>query len=503
MTKKNKKKRWIVFLIIAILLVAGYFGMKNLGSKSTLLLNYTVEDVTKQDMETTVRGSGVVESQNKLDVYSPANIVIEEVYVEDGDEISVGDPIAKIDKDAYLDGEKVILDSISQIDDTIDSMYSTKGSTGIYSNVKATVKIVNVVEDDSIEAVMNKYDSLMVLSVDNNMRIELTVEDADAFEAGDSVFVQIDDDKVEATVTDTDKFESEIKIVFKDDKYEVGQTVDVLDENDKKIGSGDTMINVPMYVQGDAGIARYVYVKANDTVSQGTKLVSVKENGASGQLIELTEQKENLNTQLDELKQGLKDIGLGSDYVLYANGEGIVDGLIITPYMTIAEGIKMLTIQRTHPLEMNVPIDEQDISKVELGQMVELKFEALSGEKYEGEVTRINSLGQSINGVTNYIITVTINETGNILIGMSGNAKILTEKKENVITIPLEAVQLIDDEYYVILGEDANIKTVADHKIITGLNDGAYIEVVEGLNEGDTIAVPKDKGVDFRMGPGK
>ena len=94
-------------------------------------------------------------------------------------------------------------------------------------------------------------------------------------------------------------------------------------------------------------------------------------------------------------------------------------------------------------------------------------------------------------------------ETGDILIGMSGNIKIMTEEKKDVITVPVEAVQLIDDEYYVILGADANIKTVADHKIETGINDGAFIEVIEGLSEGDMIAVPLEEGVDFGFGPGR
>ena len=40
------------------------------------------------------------------------------------------------------------------------------------------------------------------------------------------------------------------------------------------------------------------------------------------------------------------------------------------------------------------------------------------------------------------------------------------------------------------MGDDANIKTIADRKIETGINDGAYIEVIEGLTDGDTVAIP-------------
>lgn len=505
MTKKNKEKRnKSLIIIIVIVVVLGTIGVLSVRkSASSIIDDYDVVEVTRQDMKTTVRGSGVVESRNKLDVYSPANIIISQVYVENGDEISIGDAIAKIDKDAYLDAEKAITDSISQIDTSINSMYSSKGSTSIYSSVKGTVKLVYIAQEDMVEAVMNKNDSLIVISADNNMKIELVVEDTDGYEEGDKVSVKIDDDEADATITEIDFFESTLKIIFEDNEYEVGQEVDVLDADSNKIGSAPIQINVPVYVVGDAGVARYVYVEANQAVSTGTKLISIKDNGASGNLISLTEQKENLQRQMDEMKQELKAIGLAEDYIIYSQGEGIVDEMMLTPYMAVAEGMKMFVLQSTHPLMMHISIDELDIAQVELGQMVELKFEALAGDKYDGEITRINSLGESINGVTSYTIEVIIIETGDILIGMSGNAKILTEEKKDVLTIPVEAVQLIDDEYYVIMGEDANIITVADHKITTGLNDGAYIEVIEGLTDGDTVAVPQEKELEIIMGPGR
>lgn len=505
MAKKNKGKGRIIFIVILIIaaVIVGFMFYSKSKIDTMLIDSYTTTEVLRQDMQTTVRGSGVVEAQNKLDVYSPMNIVISEVYAENGDEIVIGDAIAKIDKDTFLDAEKTLKDSIEQVDLQINSMYSSKGSTGIYSSVKGVVKIVYPQKDDFVEAVMNEYNALAVISADDNMRLELKVDDTDVYTQGSSVFVEIEDKKIEATITEIDALESMLKIVFEDLAYEVGTQVKVYDAHDTEIGSAQMKINVPVYVTGDAGVIHYIWVEAESSVSTGTKLFSLKDNDASGDLIDLTEQKEDLQEQLDDFRQGLVDIGLGEDYILYATQEGIMDGLILTPYMTVAEGMKMFTLQSTHPLMMEIDIDELDIAQVKVGQAAEIKFEALTGVTYQGEITKINALGQSVNGVTNYQVTVIINETGNILIGMSGNANILTDAKENVLTIPVEAVQLIDDEYYVIMGEDVNLVTVADHKIETGLNDGAYIEVVEGLSEGDTVAIPMEEGLDIRFGPGR
>jgi len=505
MAKKNKGKSRVALIIILIIaaVIVGFVLFGGAQNGNVVAGNYTTTEVLRQDMETTVRGSGVVEAQNKLDAYAPSIIAISEVYAENGDEIAVGDAIAKVDKDAYLDAETALEDSIAQIDASIDSMYSSKGSTGIYSSVKGIVKIVYVEPGDFVEAAMNEYSALAVISADDNMRLEMAVDDTSAFVEGDKVFVEIDEDKVEATITEIDVFESTLKIVFEDLAYEVGAKVKVYDENDAEIGSAEMTINVPVYINGDAGVVNYVWVKAETSVSNGTKLFSLKDNDASGNLIDLTEQKEDLQEQLDDLRQGLVDMGLGEDYIIYAMVAGIMDELTLTPYMTVAEGMKMFTLQSTHPLMMEVDIDELDIAQVKVGQVAEVKFEALAGETYEGEITKINALGQSVNGVTNYQVTVIINEPGDILIGMSGNANILTDKKENVLTIPVEAVQLIDDDYYVIMGADANIITVADHMIETGLNDGAYIEVIEGLTDGDIVAIPMEEELDVGFGPGR
>lgn len=491
MAKKSKKKRIILIVILIIVAIVVLLAVRSIKVASEMLQQgYTVVEVERQDMQTTVRGSGVIESQNKVEIYAPANFIIAEVFVENGDLVNIGDPIARIDADSYLDTENAIQDSITQIDQNISSMYSTAGDKAIYSTLKGTVKKVYAESNNYVEALVNEHGSLIVISADNNMRVELAVEDASIYKAGELVLVNIDEEAVEAHIVEVNQNESSLKIIFSDNKCEAGKTVSVLDEAGNEIGSAPMLINVPVYVSGNAGIVNYVYVNENDAVSRGTKLLSLKENEVSGSLIELTEEKAQLEGDLENLREGMKEIGLGSEYIIYSTAEGIVDELAIGPYTTVAEGMKMLDVQSTQPLMMYVQIDELDISKIKQGQEVELKFEALPGETYKGEITKINSLGQSVNGVTNYTIKVTLEETGNVLIGMSGNASILTEEKKNVLTVPVEAVQLIDDEYYVIMGEDANIKTIADRKIETGINDGAYIEVIEGLTDGDTVAIP-------------
>ena len=67
---------------------------------------------------------------------------------------------------------------------------------------------------------------------------------------------------------------------------------------------------------------------------------------------------------------------------------------------------------------------------------------------------------------------------------------------ENVLVIPIEAIQVINGEKYVVFEQDIDTSldyTPATHKIETGVTDGVNIEVTAGLSEGDRVAVPQVK----------
>jgi len=73
---------------------------------------------------------------------------------------------------------------------------------------------------------------------------------------------------------------------------------------------------------------------------------------------------------------------------------------------------------------------------------------------------------------------------------------IISERAENVLTIPAEAIQIINGDKYVVLESDLSAgqdTVVATHKVTTGITDGVMIEITSGLSEGDRVAVPQIK----------
>ena len=70
---------------------------------------------------------------------------------------------------------------------------------------------------------------------------------------------------------------------------------------------------------------------------------------------------------------------------------------------------------------------------------------------------------------------------------MSATATIYIEKKENVLTIPVEAIQTLDGSDVVYTGSEPDGTLTGPVKVTTGLSDGKTAEVTDGLKEGQDI----------------
>ena len=82
--------------------------------------------------------------------------------------------------------------------------------------------------------------------------------------------------------------------------------------------------------------------------------------------------------------------------------------------------------------------------------------------------------------------------------GMTGTADILLEQAKNVIGIPVNAVSTKGNESYVTIQKSDG--TEEEITVTTGIKNDAYIEIREGLSEGDTVVVPVTEDDSSRNG---
>lgn len=136
---------------------------------------------------------------------------------------------------------------------------------------------------------------------------------------------------------------------------------------------------------------------------------------------------------------------------------------------------------------LSVSVDELDINSVELGQKAVVTFDAIEDQEFEGEVTKIGNTASVSGGVAKYTITITIPEDDKMKQGMNASATITTEDREDVLTLPMNALQEKGNRTFVYTEKDDDGNLFGETEVTTGLSDGSTVEITDGLEEGTTV----------------
>lgn len=100
----------------------------------------------------------------------------------------------------------------------------------------------------------------------------------------------------------------------------------------------------------------------------------------------------------------------------------------------------MAVIYDLSAMTLSMSVDELDVGSVKAGQTVEITADAVEGETFTGTVTNVSLEGSYSNGVTNYPVTVTLEETGDLLPGMNVDATIILDSAQDALCIPAGAL---------------------------------------------------------------
>ena len=208
--------------------------------------------------------------------------------------------------------------------------------------------------------------------------------------------------------------------------------------------------------------------------------------------------------QIKEFKVAKGDL-VEKDDVLYktSRGENIkspIAGEILEVFIEedeqLVPGTKIIEIVDYNELQLKVKVDEYDLKAIQKDLVANITINSLNKD-VEGIVTDISKEGVYMNGVTFFDTTLSIANEGDILVGMSAEAKILNEKVENVAILPMTAIKFYDDNSpYVNIKSD---KVVEEKEVELGITNGINVEVKSGVTTGDKVFIPRSMTI--RFGP--
>lgn len=150
--------------------------------------------------------------------------------------------------------------------------------------------------------------------------------------------------------------------------------------------------------------------------------------------------------------------------------------------------VTAFTISSSETMVLAVNVDELDINSVSEGQQAEITLDALEDETFTGTVTKVGGSASSSNsGVAKYTVEVESPGDERMKEGMNASAIITIEKRENVVTIPVNALQERGTKVFVYTQADSEGNLAGEQEVTTGLSDGSTVEITEGLSEGDKV----------------
>jgi macrolide-specific efflux system membrane fusion protein len=147
-----------------------------------------------------------------------------------------------------------------------------------------------------------------------------------------------------------------------------------------------------------------------------------------------------------------------------------------------------VTIIDLDRLELWAYVDETDIGRVEVGQGAVFTVDTYPENEFSGKVLSIYPNAVIQNTVVNYIAIVQIGDRqGKILRPeMTTNVSILIDTRENVLAVPRRAIVRDRGKYLVRVQANGQIE---EREVRVGWRDDAFTEILEGLDEGETVVI--------------
>ncbi len=533
----KKKRKWVkrlVILVVAAALIIFVLSRCMSSGVQSVSGAYLPAQATTEDLTVAVTGPGTIKPN---DSYKATTLIKGEILsapFEEGDTVSKDDILFTIDasdvenaiKQARTGVEQAQL-SVQSAQLNYDSLVRTRNDNTQDRQVKANANgVVTKVYVDPGDTIAAGTPIADILDRDN-MKLEVPFHSVNAagFYVGQSAAVTVAGtaETLYGTITE----------IAATDSVGLGGTlvrnVTITVQNpgalsDTSTGSaavGEVTSSASgsfQYGERKQLVAKYsgeletLTLNEGDRVYDGQQVGEFKETQMQDQIdaasIQLSNARLALRNAQDSLARTQDSL---EDYTITSPIEGTVieknykEGDNYDPSTASSSGASafMAVIYDMSRLTFDINVSEMDVVKVKVGQKVTFTADALDSQSFTGVVEKVNINGTTQNGNTSYPVTVTVDGNGSeladqgLLPGMSVSASIIVEEVGSVLCIPVDAVQRGEAPYVLVPGagaldESGNLAdfTKLERREVTlGRNNDEFIEILSGLEEGETVFI--------------
>lgn len=507
-TPPKKRKKWLKILIALVVVVAAIFFLlirPMMGAGQQIVANLYLSSVAQmQDMTVTVDSTGTV---TPIDSYTVSGMVTGDVLeapFEEGDWVEKGDLLFRIDpgnaETALQQAQLSVRQAQLSYDQAAEGLKPKTNFSGVIQELH--IKKGDIVTAGSPIATISDT-SVMTLTLPflSTDAAQITVgQPAVVTLAGtlETLSGTVESISTADQVSTNGALIRQVKIQVSNPGALTEQTqatakVGMLACADS--GTFEAYTNQTVTATGSGEVVSLA-VSEGSWVEAGTVLATLGGTTANTTL-------ENASIALEQAQLSVQNaMDALENYTITAPISGTViekkfkaGDTIDSNQLSAADGA-LAVLYDMSSMTFEMKVDEQDINKIQLGQQVTVTADAVEGKTFTGVVDKININGTTVNGQTNYPITVLMNETEGLKPGMNVSASVIVDQAGTVLCIPVDAVNRGSGKPVVTvapaeaLDENGNVadpSLLQQREVTLGRNDTDNIEIIEGIAEGEVV----------------
>ena len=499
--KSIMKKLFLIILIIGGIALGVHYWFSN-KAKSDINQRLNIQKVSRGNINISISGDGVIEPLERYDITPLVTGTIEECKFNEADVVKKDDVLYRFESFSVKNNIQKIENNIEKLNTSQERLRENLAKTIVYAPKSGRLSDFRVKKDENVgmqtigQIIDDSYYTVEVFY--NQAQIERMYVGCDALVVVPAVMSSVEGkiSKISSVSIPQSNgvslYSVEIQVTDKMSILE-GTSAYALVDGIQSVGDGKIK-NFERYpiIPEISGKVKEVYVSENDYVVAGQKILKLDEETYIRSLNDGELDLKNLYLSLGEAKRSLKDYNITSP----------IDGVVLSKEFKAGDSIngnsktnRLMVVANMSKVKFSMNIDELDIARVKKGQQVDVTAQAIEGESFEGRVTSVAEEGTSTNGVTNYVVEVTIDKPGSLKSGMNVDAVIVIENKENVLVVPSLAISKDGTKYYVNIYNETTGETEKRY-IEKGLGDGSKVEVISGLSEGEKILMSGSNGLE-------
>lgn len=478
-----KLKKKLKFIIPAVIVIVIVVALLSRPGGQALNMEETVE---KRDITTYRNFTGIIEAENSIDILPLVAANVMEVKVSEGDEVKEGDVIAVLDSSSIE--QEIALKEAGVKDSKLSSGYSVAEAkkayedykyaldNGLNSQINQADSQIDAAEINLNTANQNYADNENLIANAQAVRNAIKAELDNAIAAFNNQQVIVND---LATKGETNPTEEAKLLEFKTAVQASQAAYDSIINEDNL----DGLVAKRIPLESAVASAQNTYDSAVSSYNEAKLSVNQTLENYASTAKKAGELSNNSTApiELDSLNSRLED------YTIIAPMDGVVTSLNLNVGEMPATAGPAATVTNFDGMKISIKINEYDILGVETGKPVDITVSALD-KTYKGTIESISKTATVENGVSYFTADINFEKDEYIRSGMSVEVKLKNNDVKDAISVSMNALNYeFDNRAYVLVkGEDG---VGVKQYVTTGITDGFYAQITEGLAEGDVVLI--------------